>query len=83
MKNPIIGYNNKLRVANNDVKFGSNSNINYFVSTHNQPKKVHQDVPSNHLETIDEKPELKFLKTKTQLDTFEEQKKKKKTNIQY
>ena len=41
------------------MKFGSNSNINY-VGYVDQPKKVHQEVPSKHLETIYEKPESKI-----------------------
>ena len=56
------------------MKFGSNSNINY-VSNVNQPKKVDQDVPSSHLETLDEKPELEIKKSTVNLDTFEEPKK--------
>lgn len=54
------------------MKFGSNGNINYF-GTLNQPNKVHQEL-SHHLESLDNKIELKIHKT-LNLDAFEEPKK--------
>ena len=71
LKNPIIGYNNKLRVATNDMKFGSN-NINYF-GVPNQPKKVHQEIQSSHLESLDQKLHIEpHIKPKAMLDSLDE-----------
>ena len=57
LKNPIVGYNNRLRVANSVVKFGRNVSVNYFGSAHNQPKKVHQEA-AHHLETLNDKKHI-------------------------
>ena len=53
------------------MKFGSNTNINY-VRTINQLKKVQQEVPSSHLETLEKEP--KISKTVSKIKTFEEPK---------
>ena len=74
LKTPIKNFDNRLRIVARNMKFGSNSNINYVSNVH-QPKKVDQDVPSSHLETLDEKPELEIKKSTVNLDTFEQPKK--------
>ena len=41
LKNPIEGYNNKLRIARWNMVFGLNIKLNYS-GNGSQPKKVHQ-----------------------------------------
>ena len=43
-----------VKKANSNMKFGSNPSMNYFGSSHNQPKKIHQETPSHHLEPFDQ-----------------------------
>ena len=43
------------------MKFGRNVSVNYFVSTHNQPKKVHQEA-AYPLETFEHRNDLKFIR---------------------
>ena len=45
LKNPINGYNNKLRVTTTNMKFGINENLNYF---------EHQKL--SFLDTLKDKP---------------------------
>ena len=75
LKNAIPGYNNHLKVATKDMKFGLN-NIYYYYQTINNSKKVHQEIQSRNLETFDKTNiESKVHKVKTNLDMFEEPKK--------
>ena len=70
LEKPIDGYNNKLRAADDSMKFGLNKTVNYFGSTHNQPKKVHQETPSHHLETLEKHVEPKIHReVSSQLET--------------
>ena len=56
LEKPIVGYNNKLKVSDESMNFGLNKNVNYFGTTNNQPKKVHQVEASTHyLDTLDKK----------------------------
>ena len=76
LKTPIIGYNNQLRVANSVMELGGNISINYFGSANNQQKKkVHQETPSNHLETLDKqsvKPRIyKEVSNKLELKKYQ------------
>ena len=59
------------------MKFGSNTNTNYFGRTHNQPKKVRQEAPSNHLVSLDQKLHIEpyiepHIKPKVKLDSLDE-----------
>ena len=57
LEKPIVGYNNKLKASDETMKFGLNKNVNYYGTTSNQSKKIHQDsVISPHLDTLDDKP---------------------------
>ena len=56
LKNPIKVYNNLLKTASTNILFGVNQ-INYE-GTVNTPKKVHQETPSYHLETLDNKQQV-------------------------
>ena len=42
LEKPIVGYNNKLKVSDETMKFGINKNVNYNGMT-NSPKKIHED----------------------------------------
>ena len=72
LKNPIHGYNNRLKVATRDMKFDAN-NINYY-GTINRSKNVHQNMKAPHLETLDEKtligPKV-HKEVENQLETLE------------
>ena len=55
-KTVIPGYNNMLKVATQNMKFGLNKNINYYGTINkNTPKKIHQDdsVKTSHLDNFD------------------------------
>ena len=39
LKNPIEGYNNKLKVSNENMVFGVNDNLNYFGKVKSSPVK--------------------------------------------
>ena len=60
-KTTIPRYNNMLRVATKNMKFGLNKNINYYGSerSEHQPKKIHQDSAAitSHLDSIDSESE--------------------------
>ena len=54
LKNPINGYNNKLRIASEKMRFGINPNVNFVGVKNKPPKKIHQeDQPRSHLDTLD------------------------------
>ena len=58
LEKPIVGYKNKLKISDESMNFGLNKNVNYFGTTNNQPKKVHQDeAPPHYLHTLDKKIE--------------------------
>lgn len=52
LKNPIVGYNNLLKTASKDMKFGLNSKVNYQGVDRKQLVKTHQD-GDHHLETLE------------------------------
>ena len=53
LKNPIDGYNNKLRIASKKMRFGINPNVNFVGIKNEPPKKIHQkDQPTSHLDTL-------------------------------
>ena len=52
LETPISGYN-KLRIATTNVKFGSNTTVNYFGSIHNQ-------APSHYLEKLKNNTTYKY-----------------------
>ena len=53
LEKPIVGYN-KLRVSDETMKFGLNKNVNYYGTTNNNPKKIHQDsVITAHLDSLE------------------------------
>ena len=63
-KNIIPGYNNMLKVASKNMKFGLNKNINHYASerSEHQPKKIHQNlVKTSHLDSLNS---YKVLSTK-------------------
>ena len=39
LEKPIVGYNNKLKVSDETMKFGLNKNVNYYGVPHFQPKR--------------------------------------------
>lgn len=45
LKNPIEGYNNKLKVSNENMKFGINKNLNYY----GEEKKLNGISPKNKI----------------------------------
>ena len=51
------------------MKFGLNTNINYYGVPKNQPKKVHQETPTHHLETLDGKKPQQEVKGKEKDNT--------------
>ena len=56
LEKPIVGYNNKLKVSDETMKFGLNNNLNYYGTTNNL-KKIHQDsVITPHLDSLNEQP---------------------------
>ena len=58
LEKPLVGYNNKLKVSDESMKFGLNKNVNYYGVPHSQLKKVHQEQsPKHHLDTLDKKPD--------------------------
>ena len=67
LRNAIEGYNNKLKTASKNVVFGF-IHINYEKSKA-EPEKVHQqEIPTQHLETLDkakEKENILIKQTKT------------------
>lgn len=55
LKNPIEGYNNRLKTATPSMHFGVNQMR--YEKPKERPKKVHQEeAKSEHLETLDNKP---------------------------
>ena len=54
LKNRIDGYNNKLRIASENMKFGVNPKVNDVGVKKDPPKKTHQDnYATFHLDTLD------------------------------
>lgn len=58
------------------MKFGRNVSVNYFGSVYNQPKKIHQESPSNHVETLEKQSvDSKIYKEiSNQLETMDNKK---------
>ena len=55
LEKPIVGYNNKLKVSDETMKFGINRNVNYYGTKNNHTKKMHQDSAiTSHLDSLDE-----------------------------
>ena len=65
LKEPIIGYNNKLKVAIEGMRFGVNQSVNYVGVKKVHLKKIHQEShPAQHLETLDDENKLPSSESK-------------------
>jgi hypothetical protein len=77
LKKAVVGYNNILKTATEDMKFGTNTKVNYVgVKKKDPPKKQHQpDTPINHLDTLDGKTESEDMND-SNLNTLHENQQK-------
>lgn len=60
LKKAVVGYNNILKTATEDMKFGTNTKVNYVGvkrRIHLKSNINHADIPTNHLDTLDGKTE--------------------------
>ena len=60
LKNPIIGYNNRLKVASEGMKFGINQSVNYVGVKKHTPKIINPIIPPiTQLDTLGDAPPKK------------------------
>ena len=59
LKEPIDGYNNKLKVSDENMVFGINENLNYYGKTPSSPVKKQYNLSVKKLEKLGDKQQSK------------------------
>ena len=66
LKNPIEGYNNKLKVSDKNMVFGINKNLNYYGSKtcETSPVKKQHNIELKKFKKLDDKPQKPSVHSK-------------------